>query len=107
MDVQHEVLPNGKGHRVRVHWGSLVHTAFGDTYTEALDRALDALEARQGIQADLRGLERLRLRTYSTFAYFTPDELEAGFRRLEQAVAADPDTPVPDVPATMLTLERC
>jgi len=52
-------------------------------------------------------LERLRLRTYSTFAYFPPDELEAGFRRLEQAVAADPDTPVPDVPATMLTLERC
>jgi SAM-dependent methyltransferase len=52
-------------------------------------------------------LERLRLRTYSTFAYFAPGELEAGFRRLEQAVAADPDTPVPDVPATMLTLERC
>ena len=52
-------------------------------------------------------LERLRLRPYSTFAYFTPDELEAGFRRLEQAVAADPDAPVPDVPATMLTLEHC
>ena len=52
-------------------------------------------------------LERLRLRTYSTFAYFTPDELETGFRRLEQAVAADPDAPVPDVPATILTLERC
>ena len=52
-------------------------------------------------------LERLRLRTYSTFAYFAPDELEVGFRRLEQAVAADPDTPVPDVPATMLILERC
>jgi SAM-dependent methyltransferase len=52
-------------------------------------------------------LERLRLRTYSTFARFTPDELETGFRRLEQAVAADPDSPVPDVPATMLTLEHC
>jgi hypothetical protein len=52
LDVQHEVLPNGKGHRVRVHWGSLVHTAYGDTYTEALDRALDGLEDRQGLQAD-------------------------------------------------------
>jgi len=51
-------------------------------------------------------LERLRLRPYSTFAHFTPDELEAGFRRLEEAVAADPGTPVPDVPATVLTLER-
>jgi hypothetical protein len=52
LDVQHEVLPNGKGHRVRVHWGTIAHTAFGDTYTEALDRALDALEVRQGLQAD-------------------------------------------------------
>ncbi|MFG1863234.1 class I SAM-dependent methyltransferase [Microbispora bryophytorum] len=31
-------------------------------------------------------LERLRLRTHSVFAHFTPDELEVGFRRLEQAV---------------------
>jgi SAM-dependent methyltransferase len=62
-------------------------------------------ELSSGTRSDR--LERLRLRTYSTFAYFTPDELEAGFRRLEQAVAADPDTPVPDMPATMLTLERC
>jgi hypothetical protein len=52
-------------------------------------------------------LERLRLRTLSTFAYFTSDELEAGFRRLERAVAVDPDMPVPDGDATMLTLERC
>lgn len=49
MDVQHEVLPDGKGHRVRVNWGSLVHTAYGDTYTEALDRALDGLEFRLGL----------------------------------------------------------
>ena len=35
-------------------------------------------------------LEHLRLRTLSTLAYFTPSELAAGFRRLEQAVAADP-----------------
>ena len=52
-------------------------------------------------------LERLRLRTFSVFAAFTPDELETGFRGLEQAVAADPDAPAPAEPATMLTLERC
>jgi ubiquinone/menaquinone biosynthesis C-methylase UbiE len=52
-------------------------------------------------------LERLRLRTLSTFAYFTPEELDTGFRRLEQAVAADPDAPIPGNPATLLTLERC
>ena len=46
-------------------------------------------------------LERLRLRTLSTFAYFTPSELTAGFRRLEQAVAADPGMPVPDDHATV------
>lgn len=52
-------------------------------------------------------LERLRLRTFSVFASFTPDELETGFRGLEQDVAADPDAPAPAEPATMLTLERC
>jgi ubiquinone/menaquinone biosynthesis C-methylase UbiE len=52
-------------------------------------------------------LERLRLRTFSVFAHFTPDELESGFRRLEQAVAADPDAPAPAEPGTLLTLERC
>jgi hypothetical protein len=52
LDVQHEVLPNDKGHRVRVHWGTIAHTAFGDTYTEALDRALDGLEVRLGLQSD-------------------------------------------------------
>jgi ubiquinone/menaquinone biosynthesis C-methylase UbiE len=51
-------------------------------------------------------LERLRLRTFSVFAHFTPDELETGFRGLEQAVAAHPDAPAPAEPATMLTLER-
>jgi SAM-dependent methyltransferase len=51
-------------------------------------------------------LERLRLRTLSTFAYLTRDELDAGFRSLEQAVAADPGAPVPDDHATVLTLER-
>jgi ubiquinone/menaquinone biosynthesis C-methylase UbiE len=44
--------------------------------------------------------------THSTFAHFTPDELETGFRRLEQAIAADPGAPAPADPATLLTLER-
>lgn len=61
-------------------------------------------EPSAGTRGDM--LERLRLRTLSTFAYFTPSELETGFRRLEQAVAADPDMPVPEDPATVLTLER-
>ncbi len=52
-------------------------------------------------------LERLRLRTLSTFAYFEPDELDSGFRRLEQVVAENPDEPVPGGPGTLLTLERC
>ena len=51
--------------------------------------------------------EQLRLRTTSTFAQFTPAELETGFRRLERLVAADPDAPAPADPATLLTLERC
>jgi ubiquinone/menaquinone biosynthesis C-methylase UbiE len=62
-------------------------------------------EPNRGTRGDM--LERLRLRTLSTFAYFTPSELAAGFRRLEQAVAADPGMPVPDDHATVLTLERC
>jgi ubiquinone/menaquinone biosynthesis C-methylase UbiE len=57
-----------------------------------------------GTRADM--LERLRLRTFSVFAYFTPDELEAGFRGLEQDVAADPGAPAPAEPSTLLTLER-
>jgi SAM-dependent methyltransferase len=52
-------------------------------------------------------LERLRLRTLSTFAYFTPEELERGFRQLGEAVAADPGAPVPASQASLLTLERC
>jgi ubiquinone/menaquinone biosynthesis C-methylase UbiE len=52
-------------------------------------------------------LQRLRMRTFSVFAQFTPDELETGFRSLENAVAADPEAPAPAEAATMLTLERC
>jgi ubiquinone/menaquinone biosynthesis C-methylase UbiE len=61
-------------------------------------------EPSSGTRGDM--LERLRLCTHSSFAQFTPDELEIGFRRLEQAIAADPDAPAPDDHATMLTLER-
>jgi hypothetical protein len=43
-------------------------------------------EPSSGTRGDV--LERLRLRTHSTFAHFTPEELETGFRRLERAVAA-------------------
>ena len=62
------------------------------------------VEPSSGTRAET--LERLRLRTLSTFADFTPDELETGFRRLEQAVAAEPDAPAPADPGTLLTLER-
>ncbi|MGH3167186.1 MAG: class I SAM-dependent methyltransferase [Trebonia sp.] len=61
-------------------------------------------EPSSGTRGDM--LERLRLGTYSTLALFTPDELETGFRRLEQAIAADPGAPAPADPATLLTLER-
>jgi ubiquinone/menaquinone biosynthesis C-methylase UbiE len=50
-------------------------------------------------------LERLRLRTLSFFAQLTPAELELGFHRLEQAVAADPDAPPPVFAEPLLTLE--
>ncbi len=62
------------------------------------------VEPSSGTRAEM--LERLRLHTHSTLAHFTPDELETGFARLEQAVAADPDAPAPEDPATLLTLER-
>lgn len=50
-------------------------------------------------------LERLRLRTLSFFAQLGTDEVEAGFRRLEQAVAADPGAPAPVFAEPLLTLE--
>jgi ubiquinone/menaquinone biosynthesis C-methylase UbiE len=51
-------------------------------------------------------LERLRLRTLSFFAQLSPEELETGFRHLEQAVAADPGAPAPVFAEPLLTLER-
>jgi ubiquinone/menaquinone biosynthesis C-methylase UbiE len=61
-------------------------------------------EPSSGTRADM--LKRLRLRTLSTLAQFTADELAIGFHRLEQAIAADPGAPAPEDPATLLTLER-
>jgi ubiquinone/menaquinone biosynthesis C-methylase UbiE len=60
-------------------------------------------EPSAGTRGDM--LERLRLRTLSFFAQLTPAELEAGFRRLEQAVAVDPDGPAPVFAEPLLTLE--
>ena len=51
-------------------------------------------------------LNRLRLRTLSFFAQLSPDELDTGFRRLEQAVAADPSAPSPALAEPLLTLHR-
>jgi ubiquinone/menaquinone biosynthesis C-methylase UbiE len=61
-------------------------------------------EPSSGTRGDM--LERLRLRSHSTFAHFTPEELETGFRHLERAVAEAPEAPAPEDPATLLTLER-
>lgn len=60
-------------------------------------------EPSPGTYADM--LDRLRLRTLSFFAQLSPDELEAGFRRLERAVAANPDAPAPVFAEPLLTLE--
>ena len=61
-------------------------------------------EPSPGTHAEV--LERLRLRTLSFFAQLGPDELETGFRRLEQAVAEDPDAPAAVYAESLLTLER-
>jgi ubiquinone/menaquinone biosynthesis C-methylase UbiE len=77
-----------------------------ESFTSAGWRVADfrrVLEPSSGTRADM--LERLRLHTHSTLAHFTPDELETGFRRLERAIADDPDAPAPVDPATLLTLE--
>ena len=62
------------------------------------------LEPSGGTRADM--LERLRLRTLSFFAQLSPAEIEAGFRRLEQAVAENPGAPAPPLAEPLLTLER-
>ena len=49
-------------------------------------------------------LAKLRLRPYSIFEQFTPEEAAVGFERLEAAVAADPDALVPGYQDPLLTL---
>ena len=61
-------------------------------------------EPSPGTRADM--LERLRLRTFSFFAQLSPDEQDEGLRRIERAVAADPDTPSPAFAEPLLTFER-
>ncbi len=61
-------------------------------------------EPSPGTHGDV--LERLRLRTFSFCAQLTADELETGFRRIEQVVAADPGAPAPVLSEPLLTLER-
>ncbi len=61
-------------------------------------------EPSPGTRGDM--LNRLRLRTLSFFAQLSPAELETGFRRLEQAVAADASAPSPALTEPLLTLER-
>ncbi|MFI2663064.1 class I SAM-dependent methyltransferase [Micromonospora carbonacea] len=57
-----------------------------------------------GTRADV--LDRLRLRALSFFSQLDPDEVEAGLRSIEEAVAADPDAPSPPLSEPLLTLER-
>ncbi|MEU4221792.1 class I SAM-dependent methyltransferase [Actinoplanes sp. NPDC026623] len=60
-------------------------------------------EPSAGTRGDM--LARLRLRTLSFFAQLSDDELETGFRRLEEAVAADPSAPAEVFAEPLLTLE--
>ncbi len=61
-------------------------------------------EPAVGSRAEL--VERLRLKPFSIFEQLTAEETAAGFRQLEEAVAADPDEPPPPSRATLLTLTR-
>jgi len=61
-------------------------------------------EPSPGTYGDM--LDRLRLRTLSFFAQLSPGDVETGFRRLEEAVAADPGAPAPALTEPLLTLER-
>jgi ubiquinone/menaquinone biosynthesis C-methylase UbiE len=61
-------------------------------------------EPQVGTRAEV--LDQLRLRPFSIFERLTAEEVAVGFRRLEQAVAADPDAPAPRYQPTLLTLVR-
>jgi hypothetical protein len=60
-------------------------------------------EPSSGTRAEM--LTRLRLRTLSFFAQLEQQQLDDGFRRLEHAVAADPDAPAPVYSEPLLTLQ--
>ncbi|MGR6914385.1 class I SAM-dependent methyltransferase [[Actinomadura] parvosata] len=62
-------------------------------------------EPSSGTYSD--ALERLRLRTLSIFGQLSDEEVEIGFRRLEEVVAANPGAPAPVFSEPLLTLERC
>jgi hypothetical protein len=62
------------------------------------------LEPQAGTRAE--ALDQLRLRPFSIFEQLTPEEVAIGFKRLEAAVAADPDAPVPRYRQTLLTMAR-
>jgi len=64
----------------------------------------EPVEPSAGTRAE--ALAKLRLRPYSIFERFTPEEIAIGFERLEAAVAADPVAPVPSYPQPLLTLTR-
>ena len=64
------------------------------------------LVTEQYTETRAEAMERLRMRPYSTFEQFTEQEIRIGFERLEQAVAADPDAPVPAYQSALLSLVR-
>ena len=80
-----------------------VVTVFADAGWRVADFAEPA-EPSAATRAET--LAKLRLRPYSLFEHFTPEEAAAGFERLEAAVAADPDTLVPSYRQPLLTLTR-
>jgi SAM-dependent methyltransferase len=62
-------------------------------------------EPSSGTRAEL--LAQVRTRSHTVFALFTEAEIEAGFRRMEEAVAEDPDAAVPAIVTPLLVFERC
>jgi len=76
-----------------------------ETFTSAGWRVVSfgtITEPSAGTLAEM--LERLRLRTLSFFAQLTPEEIEIGFDRIEEFVAADPEAPAPTFAEPLLVL---
>src|SRR5580693_7759884 len=80
-----------------------VVTVFADAGWRVADFA-EPTEPSAATRAET--LAKLRLRPYSLFEHFAPEEAAAGFERLEAAVAADPDARVPSYQQPLLTLTR-